>query len=60
MKNYIAEFSQYCYKMGKNETNLAMFCDKLPYLINLIINEKYVGRLKKAYVIDILNSGSLI
>ena len=39
LENYIAEFSQYYYKIGHNETNLGMFYDKLPYPINSIINE---------------------
>ena len=38
LENYIAEFSQYYYKIGHNETNLGMFYDKLPYPINSIIN----------------------
>ena len=42
LENYIAEFSQYYYKIGHNETNLGMFYDKLPYPINSIINEKYM------------------
>ena len=41
LKNYIAEFSQYYYKIGHNETNLGMLSDKLSYSINFIINEKY-------------------
>ena len=28
MKNYVAEFSQYYYKIGHNETNLSIFYDK--------------------------------
>ena len=37
LKNYIAEFSQYYYKIGHNETNLGMFYDKLPYPICKIL-----------------------
>ena len=43
LENYIAEFSQYYYKIGHNDINLGMFYDKLPYPINSIINEKYVA-----------------
>ena len=43
LKNYIAEFSQYYYKIGYNDINLGMFYDKLPYPINSIINEKYLS-----------------
>ena len=32
LENYIAEFSQYYYKIRHNETNLGMFYDKLSYL----------------------------
>ena len=56
LKNYIAEFSQYYYKIGYNETNLGMFYDKLPYPINFIINEKYIAWLEQADVIDTLGS----
>ena len=42
LENYIAEFSQYYYKIRHNETNLGMFYDKLSYPINSIINEKYM------------------
>ena len=38
LENYIAEFSQYYYKIGHNDINLGMFYDKLPYPINSIIN----------------------
>ena len=43
LKNYIAEFSQYYYKIGHNETNLSIFYDRLPYPTNSIINEKYIA-----------------
>ena len=43
LKNYIAEFSQYYYKIRHNETNLGMLYDKLSYPINSIINEKYIA-----------------
>ena len=56
LKNYIAEFSQYYYKIGHNETNLGMYYDKLSYPINSIINEKYIAYLKRADVIDTLGS----
>ena len=48
LKNYIAEFSQYYYKIGHNNINLGMFYDKLSYPINSIINEKYITWLEKA------------
>ena len=35
-----------------------MFYDKLPYLINYMINEKYIPQLEKAKVID--NFGTTI
>jgi len=54
LKNIIAEFSQYYYKVRHNETNLGMFNDKLPYPINFIINEKYIAYLERANVIDTL------
>ena len=54
--NYIAEFSQYCYKIGHNEINLGVFYDKLSYPINSIINEKHIAWLERADVIDILGS----
>ena len=56
LKNYIAEFSQYYYKIGHNETNLGMFYDKLPYPINSIMNEKYIAYIEWADVIDTLGS----
>ena len=56
LENYIAEFSQYYYKIGHNETNLGMFYDKLPYPINSIINEKYIAWLEKADVVDTLGT----
>jgi len=56
LKNYIVEFSQYHYKIRHNDTNLGMFYDKLPYSINNIINEEYIPRLKKANVIDTLDT----
>ena len=40
LKNYIAEFNQYYYKIGHNKTNLGMFYDKLSYPINSIVNLK--------------------
>ena len=52
LENYIAEFSQYYYKIGYNEINLGMFYDKLPYPINSIINEKYMTWLEKADVFE--------
>ena len=51
LENYIAEFSQYHYKIGHNDINLSMFYDKLPRPINSIINEKYMTWLKKANVL---------
>ena len=39
LKNYIAEFSEYYYEIGHNDTNVSMFYDKIPYPINSIINE---------------------
>ena len=56
LKNYIAKFSQYYYKIGHNETNLGMFYDKLPYPINFILNEKYIARFQRTDVIDTLAS----
>ena len=56
MKNYIAEFSQYYYKIGHNENNLGMFYEKLPYPINFIINEKYIAWLKRTDVILVRES----
>ena len=43
LENYIAEFSQYYYKIGHNETNFGMFYDKLSYPINSTINETYIA-----------------
>ena len=43
LKNYIAEFSQYYYKIGRNDTNIGMFYGKLFYPINSIINKKIHG-----------------
>lgn len=54
LENHIAEFSQDYYKIGYNETNLGMFYDKLPCLINSIINEKYIVWLEKVDVVDAL------
>ena len=51
LENYIAEFSQYYYKIGHNETNLVMFYDKLPYPINSIINKKYMAWMERTDVI---------
>jgi len=48
LENYIAEFSQYYYKIGHNDIKLDMFYDKLSYPINSIINEKYITWLEKA------------
>ena len=45
LKNYIAEFSHYYYKIGHNEINLGMFYDKLPYPINSIIEKKCIAYL---------------
>ena len=56
LENYIVEFSQYYYKIGYNETNLGMFYDKLPYLINFIITEKYIAYIERTDVIDTLDS----
>ena len=56
LKNYIAEFSQYYYKIRHNETNLGMFYSKLPYPINSIINEKYIAWLERTDIIDTLGS----
>ena len=56
LKNYIAEVSQYYYKIGHNETNLGMFYDKLPYPTNFIINEKHIAYLERVDVIDTLGS----
>ena len=52
LKKYTAKFSQYYYKIRHNKIILGMFYDKLPYLINFIINEKYIAWLEKAYLID--------
>lgn len=52
LKNYIAEFSQYYYKIGHNDTNLGMVYDKLSF----IINEKYIAWFERADVIDTLGS----
>ena len=54
LENYIAEFSQYYYKIEHNETNLGMFYDKFPYPINSIINEKYMTWLERTDVVDTL------
>jgi len=56
LENYIAEFSQYYYKIGHNETNLGMFYDKLPYPINSIINKKYMTWFERTDVVDTLGS----
>ena len=56
LENYIAEFSQYYYKIGHNDINLGKFYDKLPYPINSIINEKYMAGLEKANVFDTLGT----
>ena len=56
LENYIAEFSQYYYKIGHNHINLSMFYDKLPYPINSIINEKYMTWFEKACVFDTLRT----
>jgi len=45
LENYIAEFSQYYYKIGHND---------IP--INSIINEKYMAWLEKADVFDTLDT----
>ena len=63
MKNYIAEFSQYNYKIGHNETKIGMFYDKLPYPISSIINEKYIAWLnttRKMQNTDGFNDGILL
>ena len=57
LENYIAEFSQYYYKIGHNDINLSMFYDKLPYPINFIIDEKYMSWLEKTNVFDTLGTG---
>ena len=54
LENYIAEFSQYYYKIGHNDIDFGMFYDKLPYLMNSIINGKYVAWLEKADIFDTL------
>ena len=54
LENYTAEFNQYYYKVGHNETNLGMFYDKLSYPINSIINEKYMAWLERTDVVDTL------
>ena len=46
----------YYYKIRHNETNLDMFYDKLSYLINTIINEKYTAWLEKAGIIDTIGT----
>ena len=56
LENYIAEFSQYYYKIGHNKINLGMFYDKLPYPINSIINEKYMAWFERTDVVDTLGS----
>ena len=56
LENYIAEFSQYYYKIWHNEINVGMFYDKLPYPINSIINEKYMAGLERTNVVDTLGS----
>ena len=56
LENYIIEFSQYCYKIERNETNLGMFYDKLSYPINSIINEKYMTWLERTDVVDTIDS----
>jgi len=56
LENYIAEFSQYYYKIGHNETNLSMFYDKLPCPINSIITEKYMVWFKWTDVVHTLGS----
>ena len=56
LKNYIAEFSKYYYKIGHSETNLGTFYDKLSCPINSIINEKYIVWLKRVDVIDTFGS----
>ena len=55
LENYIAEFSQYYYKIEHNETNLRIFYDKFSYPINFIINEKYMAWLERTDV-DTLGS----
>ena len=53
LENYIAEFSQYYYKIGHNKTNnLGVFYDKLSYPRKSIINEKYIAWVEKTDVID--------
>jgi len=56
LENYIAEFSQYYYKIGHNETNLGISYDKLPYPIDSMINEKYMAWPEWIDVIDTLGS----
>jgi len=53
LENYIAEFSQYYYKIGHNDINLDMFYDKLLYPINSIIKKKYMTWLEKADTLGI-------
>ena len=52
LENHITEFSQSYYKIGHNDTNLGMSYHKRHYPINSIINEKYIGWLKRVDVID--------
>lgn len=40
IKNYICEYSYYFYKLGNNKNKLVMFFHKLPYSININIEEK--------------------
>ena len=56
LENYIAEFSQYYYKIGHNVTNLGMFYEKLPYSIKSIMNEKYIVWLERTDGINIIGS----
>ena len=56
LENYLAQFSQYYYKIEHNKINLGMFYYKLSYSINSRINEKYITWLEKADVIDTLGS----
>ena len=52
LRNHIAEFSQSCYKIGHNDTNLGMFYDGQPYPINSIMNQNYTAWLERSNVID--------
>ena len=60
LKNYIAEFSLYYYKIGHNKTNLGMFYDKLSYPINSLIMKNTLHGLNEQMTLIPLVQGSLI